>query len=298
MKRTVAVPAPSMHWRLTLTLALAAPAWFPSASRAWGPEGHQIVAEIAERRLTPQARAQIAALLGSGVSLADVANYADSYRTRCRNTGPWHYVNIPLGAPSYDAARDCAAARGDCILSVLDRELRILEDHGQSSDERAFALRFIVHLVGDLHQPLHSTDNGDRGGNERKLRFRGTDSNLHKLWDLELIRATRRSHDAYLRHVLGLQLPEQRRALQPQTILDWALEARLVARRFVYGKLPRVTAGALELGEDYARSVMGALDLQLLRAGLRLAQLLNRAFATPGPQVSPELIAQNRRCDP
>jgi hypothetical protein len=271
-----------------------------SSSRvwAWGPEGHQIVAEIAVRKLTSEARAGVGQLLGSQRSLADVASDADDYRERCANTGPWHYVNIPLSARAYDEGSYCPQPRG-CVLSALPRQIAILQDRQAPLDDRAFALRFIVHLVGDMHQPLHSGDAGDRGGTLRKVRWRGRETTLHGVWDFDLIAAAGRTRDSYVRILLESVQPADTRAIMQGNPWTWALQAHDVSRRFAYGKLPASPRSAvLELGEAYARAVRGALDTQLLRAGLRLARVLNDALAKPGPKLGPETLAQNRVCEP
>jgi nuclease S1 len=265
---------------------------------AWGPEGHQIVAEIAERHLTPEAKTGVSRLLESNLSLADVASYADGYRERCANTGPWHYVNIPLAASVYDEALHCPQPRG-CVISALSRQIAILKDRQALPDERAFALRLIVHLIADLHQPLHSGDAGDRGGNLRRVRWAGRETSLHGLWDFDLIHDAGRTQESYVRMLLGSALRADKRAIMQGDPRIWALQAHDVAQRFAYGKLPPGPVSAVaELGEAYARAVQGALDTQLLRAGLRLAMVLNDALAKPGPKASAELLAQNRICEP
>lgn len=267
-----------------------------SLARAWGPEGHRIVGDIAQRHMSARANAELTRLLGHGSSLAEIANDADDYRAKCRNTGPWHYVNIPLDASAYVPARDCPAEAGGCVLSALERELSVLRDHSQPEAERRFALRFVVHLVGDLHQPLHSADRGDRGGNDVPLRFRGQLTNLHKLWDLDLMNASHRTRASFGTPTPSEAEPARVRALQQGGPVDWALEAREVARQFVYGKLPRAVDGELELPAAYLEAVMPALDTQLVRAGLRLALLLESALTRPGPKVAADVIGQQHVC--
>ena len=240
----------------------------------------------------------MARLLESKLSLSEVANYADGYRERCANTGPWHYVNIPLSASTYDEALYCPQPRG-CVLSVLPRQITILGDRQAPPDERGLALRLIVHLVADLHQPLHSGDAGDRGGNLRKVRWGGRETSLHGLWDFDLIHATGRSQESYVGMLLGSLPRADKRVIMQGEPRAWALQAHAVAQRFAYGKLPPGPAsGVAELGETYARAVQGALDTQLLRAGLRLARVLNDALGKPGPRASTQLLAQNRICEP
>lgn len=287
---------PAAKLRLSLGLIWAVLIAVPCPARAWGPEGHAIVADIAQRQVAPQTRAVLGRLLGPGVTLAAIANDADEYRNRCANTGPWHYVNIPIDAPAYDPVRHCPAGRG-CVLSVLQREIAVLKDHTQPDVERAFALRWVVHFVGDLHQPLHSADRGDRGGNDVKLRFRGRETNLHRLWDEDLMRAMGRTRAGAARAGFDARATQQP-ALRQGSPLDWALEARELARRLVYGLLPAPSGRGIEIGDAYVRAVRDALDLQLLRAGVRLAMVLDDALTHPGARLTNAALGGRHVCEP
>jgi len=161
---------------------------------AWGGEGHKIIAAIADKRLTPGARMQVIALL-EGTPLPDVASWADDVRKERPETSRWHYVDIPYEATSYDAARDCQLTdHGDCVIAEIVRAEKMLGDTSQSEADRAEALKFLIHFLGDMHQPLHCaerkdpvTGKGDRGGNDVHLSFFGTPTNLHAVWDSGLI---------------------------------------------------------------------------------------------------------------
>ena len=128
---------------------------------AWGPEGHSIIAEIAQRRLSPTAAQLVEKLLGRGHSLASVASWADDARSERPETTNWHFVDVPIAVTQYDPARDCKKSdKGDCIVEELERlrkELRCGPDAN-----KADALKFVVHFIGDIHQPLH-TVNGKGG---------------------------------------------------------------------------------------------------------------------------------------
>ena len=124
--------------------------------------------EIAESRVTNQTKAAVRDLL-SGQPATEAALWADRIRGQRRNTVPYHFVNIPLWANAYDPRRDCPENR--CIIPVIDSFERVLADTAASRNERAEALRFLLHLIGDLHQPLHVADNGDRGGNDTQVRL-------------------------------------------------------------------------------------------------------------------------------
>src|SRR5262249_39126760 len=130
---------------------------FSGHARAWGPEGHAIVAEIAEARLTDAAKRQIADLLASDDShaqhLDQIASWPDAIRPARPETAPWHFVDIPLDAGIYDASRDCAG--DNCVVQAIQKFVGVLRDGNEDKPKRLEALKFIVHFVGDIHQPLH-----------------------------------------------------------------------------------------------------------------------------------------------
>jgi hypothetical protein len=138
----------------------------PCLGFAWGHEGHRIVALIAEKNMTPAALANAKAILG-GASLEDVASWADDYRRDHPETGPWHYIDIPLADSRIDMARECPD--GQCVIAQTEHFLAMLKDPKADRAAKAEALRFVVHFVGDLHQPLHDEDDRDKGGNERRV---------------------------------------------------------------------------------------------------------------------------------
>ena len=162
--------------------------------------GHRIVALVATPRLAPRAAAEVARLLDGG-SLASVATWADSVRTKHPETGPWHYVDIPTWESSYNPERDCP--KGACIITALTEKLAILSDKGRSKADRGDALRFVVHFMGDLHMPLHNGERSDKGGNDVKLTFNGRQTNLHSVWDSGLLIATGEREDALVSLITG-----------------------------------------------------------------------------------------------
>jgi len=157
-----------------------------SAALAWGADGHRLVAEAAEARLTPAARADVQKLLAlePGATLSSIANWADE--TRSLGTAQWHYLNFARGGDCrYDAARQCLEGR--CVVGAIERQLELLAS-AAPGEERLVALKYVVHLVADVHQPLHGGFADDRGGNDWQLQAFGRGSNLHQLWDSGLIR--------------------------------------------------------------------------------------------------------------
>ena len=262
---------------------------------AWGQEGHAIVAEIAQRHLSPKARARVAEILGPGASLASISTWADDVRTHRPETYNWHFVDIPLDIPTYAPARDCKPEphKGDCVVAEIARLRVALTRKRTKPAARREALKFLVHFVGDLHQPLHTLLE-ERGANDRKVKFftqpniagRPTpkdDTNLHAVWDVGLIRHCVWGWNAYVARLESDWLPKHDiRALAQGTVIEWAQEAHKAAKDTAF----TVPMNA-DLGDDYVARVLPTLDRQLAVAGVRLARVLNELFGSkPRPYRS------------
>lgn len=274
-------------------LSLAAP-----LAMAWGPEGHAIVADIAQHRLDPLAAAQVAELLKlEGLDRLDqISSWADAHRKEMPGTGGWHYVDIPLTADAYDASRDCV--QGDCIVARLEQSTRTLADKSAAPAARLEALKWVVHLVGDIHQPLHAVDNHDKGGNTVQVQFFGVGTNLHSVWDGRVIE-----------HELGLQLgpnysidhaavqaaamkldaqitPAERAQWAPAsslTTLDarvvaWANESHRYAQQVAYTDLAKPSGMAWS--ERYQAKAWPVIRERLEQGGVRLAEILDEALGS------------------
>ena len=155
----------------------------PTTLLAWGRIGHHVAAMLAESRLSPAALAAVHSLLEPGQSLADIATWADEQR-EVPGSGPWHYVNVPLSEPRYDP-KFCQP--GGCVVSKVEDFKRVLFAPKVSRADKQEALKFLVHFIEDLHQPLHVGDTGSRGGNLVQVRFFDVGSNLHRVWDSQII---------------------------------------------------------------------------------------------------------------
>ncbi len=170
---------------LTLTLLLVLQT--TTRAWAWGRLGHRVTARLAELHLTPKAKAEIKALLADGESLADCSTWADERRREMRKSAPWHYVDVPLDEPRYDPRFSGDDSKKGFIVPKIAEFRATLRDSSKPVEKRREALRFIVHLVGDLHMPMHVGDNHNRGGNDTQIRFFDMGSNMHRLWDSDLI---------------------------------------------------------------------------------------------------------------
>jgi hypothetical protein len=255
----------------------------PATLFAWGGDGHQIVALIAEDHLTPQAKAGIHELLGKDVNISDaeIASWADDYRREHRTTAPWHYVDIPVEADAFDEARD--GQDGNNVIDKINEFEKVLADKSASTGERAKALKFVVHFVGDEHQPLHCAErNGDKGGNTRLVFYldRKRAVNLHSVWDSTIL-IQRRGTVRIAEYADGLNAkitPDQLAQWQKGTPTDWANEAHLLARTAAYSGV-QADGPPPKLDQDYVNRNGVVIEQQLERGGVRLALLLNRAFS-------------------
>ena len=160
----------------------------------WGPEGHAVIALVAERYMTPAALAKAGDLLDGSHPIEAVASWADEYRHDHRETGPWHFIDIPLAETQIDLARECP--NGDCVIDKTKQFLAVLKDPKADRAAKAEALKFVIHFIADMHQPLHVADDGDKGGNGRHVIFHGHPDNLHWVWDTGLLEHISRNPEA------------------------------------------------------------------------------------------------------
>ncbi len=242
----------------------------------WYDHGHRIVARLAELRLTPRTRDAIRDILG-GQSLSDASVWADNIRQYRHDADKLHYVNIALGE-RYVPGRDCPGGR--CIIAAIERDRQILADPTTAPEDRAEALKFLVHFMGDLHQPLHVADDGDRGGNSRKVELLGHSTNLHKAWDGGLIEAFGMEESEYfdaLRREMGRM---DLAVLERGSVVDWAMEGHRTAVERVYRPIPPDG----QLGQAYVETSRPVVDHALISAGVRLAKVLNDALASYRPR--------------
>jgi hypothetical protein len=274
-------PSPARTWpaslsacvALTLSLTLA-----PTPARAWGPHGHRIATRVAESRLTPEARAAVRDLLHQGDTLVEIANWADHEgHDVAPGSAPWHYVNVPITATHYDSLY-CAG--GGCVVAKIKHYRSVLADHHAPRRDRQLALLFLVHLVEDVHQPLHVGDHDDRGGNLTQVQFLGEGTNLHRLWDSDLINAIDRDERAWVERITPRLTAENVKDWSRGDVEDWATESLQDARKayqFPPGTREPLASGT-RLGRDYETFARPILERRLAQAGVRLANELNAAF--------------------
>lgn len=242
---------------------------------AWGPEGHSLVARIAEAQLTATARARVSEILGPGATVASISSWADQVRRERSTTGPWHYVDIPLDKTRMDIGRDCK--NNDCVVAQILAERDILRDSSSTAVQRREALMYLIHFIGDMHQPLHSSTNNDKGGNDVHVLFYERPGNLHGTWDSGILNHMPKEQDLFPE--LLSQAQKHFKKYSKGSVADWAEESHKAARKVTYGKLPKVAPGTPEpLGPDYEKAADPIVRIQLEKAGDRLAKTLNGIF--------------------
>ena len=249
----------------------------PGDAFAWGRLGHRLVAALAWDELTPATRAQVARLLQGEAdpTLPGIASWADELRDHDpalgRATGKWHYVNIAEDDCDYEAARHCA--NGDCVVEAIRKQTGILSDATRSKADRLQALKFVVHFIGDVHQPLHAGYARDKGGNDVQVQFDGRGSNLHSLWDSGMINAAGLDEAAWLQRLraMPMAVPMARDPLPPASV-EWAEDSCRIALR------PGLYPARALIGEDYVQSWRPVVEMQLRRGGTQLAATLNAAL--------------------
>lgn len=254
----------------------------PHSTMVWFDLGHRVVASIAESRLTPASRAAVDDLLG-GQSMADASVWADQIKNGPPSTAALHFVNIPLAADHYDSATMCPA--GACVIAAIERYRRELADTTRPAAERTAALKFLIHLVGDLHQPLHVADHDDRGGNQTPVRFFGAAANLHQVWDGKLIEEAGYNDSTYLVHLKDRMRSLDLDQLSRGGVIDWAMGGHRIAVEHAYRIPP-----SHDLSDRYEQDDLPLVDRAIIEAGVRLARVLNEALAGYRPTAAAQSL--------
>lgn len=259
---------------LPVRLGLLAVLLLPAVALAWGPEGHRAASAITADRLCPDVREEIDRLLGEK-SLADAAAWPDTIRSESAwaHTRDWHYINIGDDEP-LSALVEGAPGHGRMLSAIRDN-LAILGAADASDRRRREALSFVLHLVVDLHQPLHVGRSADRGGNTVTVSFAGREINLHRLWDGGLLRSAGLRADDYQRSLEPLIMLGAA-AWEAGTLADWARESQQL-RPWVYDFDQRRRVPVIS--QRYAETGRQLTALRLAQAGVRTAWLLNRELA-------------------
>jgi hypothetical protein len=259
---------------MVLVLLLIAPA----SALAWGAIGHRVVGRIAANHLTDEAKVAVACLIGPE-DLDQASTWADEIRNDpnwqppLKNPSPWHFISIDDNETLETTARD---PKGD-VLEAIERFSAVLRDPQATRQAKQEALRFVVHFVGDVHQPLHVGRRADRGGNSIQVTLFNEPTNLHSVWDSGLIDSEKLSFSEFTEFIDHPTLMELQ-TWQSAPPAEWVRESKAV-REQVY----RIGDGKLSF--QYAFDNMPLIKRRLLQAGVRLAGLLNSIFAQSGPSI-------------
>jgi hypothetical protein len=329
LPRRDSLPRQFLRAGILACLLILAVVSLPAPARAWGCEGHQVIALLAEKQLTPHALAMAKKILAEGPidpslsrfckegrtdALADASTWPDDIRALRPETAPWHYVDIPLGTTRREVEKFCDP-KESCVTRAITDQLAILRSSDADPQKRADALRFLIHFVGDMHQPLHAISNSDQGGNcvpvaffdsLPQLRNPQTESyapNLHGVWDTNILaKATEgKTVDQVttdLEQTFGRKMVRWQKG--SANIDAWAWESYQLAVKNVYGKLPvhipvespqpitsctddnHVSTRMLKLDErleePYQNMAAPVIRQRLAQAGARLAILLNQLW--------------------
>jgi len=241
----------------------------------WGTTGHRTIAEIAEKHLSKKAKKQLQKIIGNQ-KLAYFSNWPDFIKsdtlTTYKETDVWHYVNVKsgLGAKEFEGA--LKEMKSPNLYSQILSQKAILKSKKTSTKEKEVALKFLIHLVGDLHQPLHVGRAEDQGGNQIKLSFFKESTNLHTLWDSKLVDFQKYSYTEYA-DVLNRKSLISYQNARKGTLENWFFESYTIA-----SKIYNQSSANTNYSYDYNYKFLDIMDEQLYRGGVRLAKILNEIF--------------------
>lgn len=274
---------------------------------SWGDDGHKTVALIAQQCLTPSAKRNVMAMLAADTDnltphdLASEATWADKYRDSNNRkdhylqTRNWHFVDMEISSPDLTAAcfgraplpAGTLASNGPAEACAVDKIVQFeaeLSAPGTDAEERLFALKFLLHFVGDIHQPLHSSDNHDNGGNSVKITVDGfphkSKDELHGFWDTQFVDGIAKPPSVLAKKLLRQITPDQAKTWATDSPEDWQMEAFNIAKTDAYGDPPLSKNGQHHLHKAYVDRAKRNITLQLSRAGIRLAYVLNRRLGS------------------
>jgi hypothetical protein len=242
-----------------------------SPAFGWGQTGHRVTGAIAEQYLSPLSQAAMMELLPNS-SLAQASTHADEMRSDPsefwqKTAGPWHYVSVPEGKTYVEVG---APDEGDAV-TALEQFTNTLKDPSATTDEKRLALQFIVHIIGDLHQPLHAGNGTDRGGNDVKVRFFWQDSNLHRVWDSQMLEQRGLSYTEWTAQLTRSITPQDIRNWASTDVLEWIKESTEI-RDTIYPD------NANNMSYDYLYNNLPTAQKRIQMAGIRIAMYLNKVF--------------------
>ncbi len=235
----------------------------------WGATGHRTIGTVAQKHLTNKTKRKIETIL-KGQSLAFVSTFGDDIKSdnKYNQFKPWHYVNYPYGTYYKDSQKN---SNGDVVMGI-EKCIAILKDKNTSIDDQAFYLKLLVHLIGDLHQPLHVGIADDKGGNDFQVRWFNKGTNLHRVWDSDMINSNNMSYTELADNLVEYP-KEWVKSKQNGSVSQWADEVHLIAE-----KVNKSAEIGEKLGYRYSYDNFDTVRMQLYVAGVRLAKVLNDIY--------------------
>lgn len=248
--------------------------YLPLQSMGWGLIGHRVVGEVADSYLSKKARHEIRHILGHE-SLAMAANWADHIKSDSTYDylEPWHYVNFEKGLTLQQLKAVLAKDTSVNAYTKINFLVSELKKKSLSADKKKMYLRLLIHFVGDIHQPLHVSPVGTRGGNDIKVNWFSTPTNLHSVWDRYLVEFQALSYTEFAK-AINFAGPAQRSKWQKQPLSEWLYESYTMAQQLQ----DEIKSPNPRLGYEYNFKYVDTMNLQMLKGGVRLAGLLNEIF--------------------
>lgn len=247
----------------------------PLSLLAWGPTGHRVIAEIAQRNLKKKANKQVSKLLDN-YPMAYWSVWADNIKSdttdRWKHTYIWHYVNIPGNLSRNEMEQAVNKVKQANVYSEIPRLCDIIKNRDSSTNEKREALYFLIHLVGDLHQPMHIGREDDLGGNKITVYWFGKPTNIHAVWDSNIVEHEKYSYTEYS-EILNKLSKKEKKEVQSGTLVDWLFDTYQITNE-IYSSIENEE----KLSYNYPYKYKTRMELQLQRAGLRLAMILNQLF--------------------
>lgn len=244
---------------------------FIGSAFSWSNKGHDVTCAIAARHLSKKAQSAVTSLL-DGKSMIYYAAWMDQASNNIQeymHTKSWHYKNI-----NADETFDNASLNPNGnILIAIDEQIDILKDTKAAHEKKSLALKFLIHLIGDLHQPMHLGHFSDYGGNTWKIKFFKRETDLHTLWDTYLVEATHNWSHTEWAEELDIPTTYDTLSIQAGYPRDWAYESYVIAQQ-IYRDTPRDS----HVSYEYILTWTPVIEMQFLRGGLRLAKILNEIF--------------------
>ena len=242
---------------------------------SWGVTGHRTIGKIAENHLSPAARTAVRELLGNE-SLADVSTWADEIRGRSeyRATAGWHFANLPLGLDYSAFQRQVEGMTRENVYSALLQQEKVLTDKASTREKKIEALKFVVHFVGDLHQPMHISREEDKGGNTIQLNYEGQGTNLHSVWDSKLLDKQGLDYEQ-LAVKCDKASSGEIRQWQSDPLIKWMWESYEISSK-LYAEVGAMKSRSI--GDSYYQEHIATINQRIEQAGIRLAGVLNTIF--------------------